>query len=73
MQFLDKVVVIPVVVQHQVSMFQVVQKTVGYEERLNAEHVRDCNRKRCDVTVGIDADTACSHRKRCVCCCPCWR
>ena len=31
-QFLDKVVEMPVVVQHQVSMVQVVQKIVGHDE-----------------------------------------
>ena len=36
MQFLGKVVDIPVVVQRQVSMVQVVQKTVGHEERQSA-------------------------------------
>ena len=36
MQFLDKVVEMPVVVQHQVSMVQVVQKTVGHDERQSA-------------------------------------
>ena len=34
MQFLGKVVDIPVVVQHQVSMVQVVLKTVGHDESL---------------------------------------
>ena len=32
MQFLGKVIDIPVVVQHQVSMVQVVQKTVAHDE-----------------------------------------
>ena len=36
MQFLGKVVDIPVVVQRQVSMVQVVQKTVDHEERQSA-------------------------------------
>ena len=33
-RFLDKVVEMPVVVQHQVSMVQVVLKTVGHDESL---------------------------------------
>ena len=55
MQFLDKVVDIPVVVQRQVSTVQVVQKTVGRDERSNAERVRDCNRKSCGVSSVIDS------------------
>ena len=48
MQFLDKVIDIPVVVRRQVSMVQVVQKTVGREEEktLRAEggevYLREC-------------------------------
>ena len=65
MHFLGKVVDIPIVVQRQVSVVLVVQKTVGHEERQSA--VRECNRKSCDVTVDIDADAAYSHREVCVC------
>ena len=35
-QFLDKVVDMPAVVQRQVPMVEVVQKTIGHEERQSA-------------------------------------
>ena len=53
MQFPDKVVDMSVVVRRQVPMVQMVQKTVGREERQSACVI--CNRKSCGVSVDIDS------------------
>ena len=50
---LDKVVDMSVVVQRQVPMVQMVQKTVGHEE--GQKCVYDCNRRNCGVSVDFDS------------------